>query len=76
MEYVPYNEYPTLLHKGEAVLTASDNKEYQAKKSNLQQNEQDSPNIDVKVDIAIENFNNESDRDIYSLIDYLLQIID
>ena len=33
LEYVPYNDFPALLHKGEQVLTASQKKEYDAQKS-------------------------------------------
>lgn len=36
MDYVPYDEYPALLHKGEAVLTKQENAEY--RQSMLQQN--------------------------------------
>lgn len=35
MDYVPYDEYPALLHKGEAVLTADENREYQANKNRV-----------------------------------------
>lgn len=35
MEYVPYDEYPALLHKGEAVLTADENREYQTNKNKV-----------------------------------------
>lgn len=35
MDYVPYDEYPALLHKGEAVLTADKNKEYQSNKNKV-----------------------------------------
>ena len=35
MEYVPYDEYPALLHKGEAVLTADENKEYRNNKNRV-----------------------------------------
>lgn len=33
LEYVPYDDFPALLHKGEQVLTASQKKEYDAMKS-------------------------------------------
>jgi hypothetical protein len=32
MEYVPYDEFPAILHKGERVLTESENKEYSENK--------------------------------------------
>lgn len=35
MDYVPYDEYPALLHKGEAVLTADENKEYRSSKNKV-----------------------------------------
>ena len=35
MDYVPYDEYPALLHKGEAVLTSDENRDYQANKNKV-----------------------------------------
>lgn len=35
MDYVPYDEYPALLHKGEAVLTADENRERQSNKNKV-----------------------------------------
>lgn len=35
MDYVPYDEYPALLHRGEAVLTADENKKYQEDKNRV-----------------------------------------
>ena len=31
-DYIPYDEFPAVLHKGEAVLTAQENKDYKANK--------------------------------------------
>ena len=63
MEYVPYDEMPALLHKGEAVLTAKENQEYQQSK---REKNTTSENKTYNFTVKIENFKNEREQDVES----------
>lgn len=81
MEYVPYDEYPALLHKGERVLTASENKDY----TNLQKAEKSADNSEGKYVIKIEfgeksiyidSLKAENPDDVNSFVELLLELIE
>lgn len=69
MDYVPYDEYPAILHKGEAVLTADENKEYQNSKKQIEK--QEIPNIIYNNNITIEKMEVRDDHDIESIAEEL-----
>lgn len=76
LEYVPYDDYPALLHKGEQVLTASERKERVQEQREKQKETKNEPSIVVKVDVHIERFENNSPSDIEELANELMYVIE
>jgi phage-related protein len=86
LDYVPYDDYPALLHKGERVLTESESKEYseyeqQKKPTVVSQSENADGSINIIIQfgersIVIENLNGKDPDEIDSFVDEILEIID
>ena len=70
MDYVPYDEFPALLHRGERVLTNSE-----ARAQDRVEKETPTQPIRVNVDIRIDNFNNNAREDLETLSDRISEII-
>lgn len=70
MDYVPYDEFPALLHRGERVLTNSE-----ARAQDRVEKDTPAQPIHVNVDIRIDNFNNNAREDLETLSDRISEII-
>ncbi len=70
IDYVPEDDYPAVLHKGERVLTKEENAEYMKNRSKGQ-NEHQSSNVQNNENnsftVKIENFYNNTKQDIQAL---------
>ena len=72
LDYVPHDEFPALLHKGERVLT---NAEARAQDAHRTVGGESNKEVNVNVEIRIDNFNNNANEDLNSLADRLSEII-
>ncbi len=78
LEYVPYDEYPALLHKGERVLTEGENKEYNKAISTEKTDREGKIAVYITLGeraIYIERLDGESEEDMDGFIDRLLELI-
>lgn len=78
MSYVPYDEYPALLHKGERVLTEGENKEYSKVESKATSEESGKLYVTIQLGekaIYIEHLDGESEEDMETWVDRLLELI-
>jgi hypothetical protein len=74
MEYVPYDDFPALLHRGERVLTASEAKEERKQEKNEQAGKSENK-VYLTLDLHIDNFNNNTDKDLDSLAEELMKLL-
>ena len=77
IDYVPYDEFPALLHRGEQVLTAREAEQYHAAKS--QEQPRPAPVVNITIGeraIWIERLDGRDEKDIGAFVDTLLEIMD
>lgn len=80
LDYVPYDDFPALLHKGEMVLTQSEAKEYAAKTAAAaaESKEKQRPIVQISLSdkaIYVEHLDGEDPESLEELTDRLMEII-
>lgn len=82
IDYVPYDEYPAMLHKGERVLTAGEAEEYSQSEvkaaARAQDEEKKRPVVYIQLGekaIYIEHLDGADPEDLDSFVDVLLELI-
>lgn len=71
MEYVPYDDFPALLHRGEKVLTASEAKEDRRQKEQKDGGRREMP-VTITLNLNIDKFINNGESDIDALAEELM----
>ncbi|MDR1001676.1 MAG: hypothetical protein LBL82_00175 [Oscillospiraceae bacterium] len=79
LEYVPYDDFPAILHKGEQVLTAGEARAYKETVEKQAKGDTPAANINIVVEkgaVNIERFHNDTGADADNLIDTLMELIE
>ena len=76
IDYVPHDDFPAVLHKGEQVLTDSERKEYQEYRDGDKDNGKDPQPVNVTVSVNIEKIENNTDKDIDDFIETIMYKIE
>ena len=80
IDYVPYDEFPAYLHKGERVLTESEAEDYNRSQSSTasQEKEKQTPEVHIHLHekaVYIEHVNSDDPEDMDDFVDRLLEVI-
>lgn len=76
LDYVPRDDYPALLHRGERVLTDSERREQDQELEEKKKNTSKEKTVIVKVNVHIEHFENHSPEDLEELTDDMMHMIE
>ena len=77
IEYVPHDDFPAILHKGEQVLTAHEREEYQRLKDNKDnENRTGEKKVEINVSVNIDKIENATEKNTDDYIELIMEKID